>query len=613
MKYRLLLLLILAPLAVQSVPANPLKSHPSAYLAMHGEDPVQWREWGEESMQRARKENKLLFVSSGYFACHWCHVMQRESYADPSVAALLNEHFIPIKVDRELLPALDAYLIDFVQHTHGRAGWPLNVFITPQGHPLLGLTYAPRRTFHRLLVRLSGAWLSEPDKLSQMAAAAAEQLQRMQTAETLSLPDDVAPLLDKLKQQALRIGDTLQGGFGHQNRFPMAPQLLVLLEIQAIRPDPQLKAFLQLSLRQMARRGLYDQLAGGFFRYTVDPDWQIPHFEKMLYNQALQVGLFLRAASVLQQPEFKQVAKHTLDFVLSQMHRGGGHLVSSLSALDDKGVEGGAYLWSEQQLAAVLSQQERRLVAAIWGMQGIANNEGGYLPVQTLTLAQAAAEQGLALERASALFDRARAKLLLARAARAVPSDDKPIAAWSGLMLSALSAGAREWGAAYRQPAQAVSAFLQQRLWDGKALHRSFGHRGWLGEAALEDYVFVARGLADWAAFSGERSAQTLARRLMREAWARFFEQGWRRTQSRLLPNLPLESALPDSPLPSAPAMLIGLTRELADPLQDRSLLDQADEALALSYRSVEPAPFSYAGSVWRLWRAQQGRKAAQR
>jgi uncharacterized protein YyaL (SSP411 family) len=603
---RLLMLLLLAPWAAQAALQNALASHPSPYLAMHGQDPVHWQEWGAQALQRARQENKLLFVSSGYFACHWCHVMQRESYADAAVAALLNQYFIPVKIDRELLPALDAYLIDFVQATRGSAGWPLNVFITPQGYPLLGLTYAPRHTFQRLLSRLSGAWRAEGEKLSAMAAAAAAQ-GAAETPAAAVLPDDVASLLEQMKQQALRLGDELQGGFGRQSRFPMAPQLQVLLELQALRPDPLLEDFLRLTLRQMASRGMRDQLAGGFFRYTVDPDWQVPHFEKMLYNQALQTMLYWRAAQVLQEPAFKQVAKQTLDFVLTHMHRGQGHLLASLSALDDKGEEGGAYLWSAQQLEAVLDADELQLIEVIWGMRGSPNNEGGYLPVRMMTLAAAAAQLDWPLPRASAVFDRARAKLLLARGARGLPSDDKPIAAWSGLMLSALVVGAREWGADYQQPARELSGFLSQRLWDGRQLQRSFSSRGWLGEAALEDYTLVARGLADWAAWSGDGAARALARRLVGDAWQRFFQQGWRQTPSPLLPHVPLALALPDSPLPAPPPVLIALTRELA--ADDAALLQQADTALALSYPLVASAPFSYASSVWALWLAQQSRR----
>lgn len=604
------LVAFLLPLAARAGLSNRLEDHPSAYLAMHGADPVQWQEWGPRALELARARNKLLFVSSGYFACHWCHVMQQESYSDRSIAALLNEHFIPVKVDRELQPALDAYLIDFVQNTHGRAGWPLNVFITPEGYPLIGLTYAPPDIFRRLLVRLSGAWQTDPDELAAMARTTAAELAGTRPRETVEVPERMTPLLERLRAQALRVGDELQGGFGRQNRFPMAPQLAVLLELQALRPDRKLADFLVLTLEQMATRGLHDLLAGGFFRYTVDPDWQTPHFEKMLYNQALHVPLYLRAAAVLNRPDFKQVARETLDFTLREMAAPGGGFIASLSAVDERGVEGGSYLWSREQLERLLDGPERRLAALAWGMRGPQNIPGGYLPMESGPLADAAREAGLEPEAARDMLGRIRAKLMLARASRSPPRDSKPVAAWNGLMLSALVAGARAFGDPYRAAAGRLRGFLVERLWDGKELHRSLGKiggdQGWIGNPALDDYAFVARGLADWAALGGRTPDRALALRLVRMAWERFYAGGWRRTQDSLIPGIPAEPALPDGPLPSPAAVLIGLTLELAAK-EDAALRKRAEAALRLSWPLVEKQPFSYALSVWSLWSWRNG------
>ncbi len=602
------LVAFLLPLVSQAGLSNRLKDHPSAYLAMHGADPVQWQEWGPGALELARAQNKLLFISSGYFACHWCHVMQQESYSDRSLAALLNEHFIPVKVDRELQPALDAYLIDFVQNTHGRAGWPLNVFITPEGYPLIGLTYAPPEIFQRLLVRLSSAWQTDRDRLAAMARTTAAELAGSRVEETVEAPRELTPLLEKLRAQALQAGDELQGGFGRQNRFPMAPQLTVLLELQAIKPDRKLADFLGLTLGQMATQGMHDLLAGGFFRYTVDPDWQTPHFEKMLYNQALQVPLYLRAAVVLNKPEFRLVAKETLDFVLRDMVAPGGGFIASLSAVDDRGVEGGSYLWSRELLERLLDESELRFAALAWGMQGPPNNPGGYLPVESRTPADGVLESGFEPEAARATRERIRTKLMLARASRSLPRDGKPVAAWNGLMLSALVAGARAFGDPYRAAAGRLRDFLVERLWDGKELHRSLGDKGWIGAAALEDYAFVARGLADWAALGDRAQDRKLALRLVRMAWERFYAEGWRQTQSRLMPGVPSEPALQDGPLPSPAAVLIELTLELAGK-EDAALRKGADAALRLSYPLAERQPFGYALSAWSLWSWRSGEK----
>lgn len=605
----ILLTLLLPSQTVVAGLANQLTDHPSPYLAMHGSDPVQWQEWGPRTLERARTENKPLFVSSGYFACHWCHVMQQESYSDKSIAALLNTHFIPIKVDRELLPALDGYLINFVESTRGSAGWPLNVFLTPEGYPLLGLTYAPPETFQRLLVRLSSTWKTQSDELVAIARNASEELAGTQAGETPKQSPDPAPLLNKLKAQALGLGDELQGGFGRQNRFPMAPQLSVLLEMQAREPDRRLADFLTLTLNQMASQGLRDLLASGFFRYTVDPDWQIPHFEKMLYNQALHIPLYLRAAEVLEVPAFRTVARETLDFVLRHMSRADGGFISSLSALDERGIEGGGYLWSSGQLKKLLDTQERRLAGLVWGMQDTPNNDGGYLPVASTPLAEAALRLELTPAQARILLDRIQAKLMLSRASRGLPRDAKPVAAWNGLMLTALASGVRAFGDDYRPAADRLRQFLETRLWDGDQLHRSVGEGGWLGEAALDDYVFVARGLMDWVAAGGGSESRKLARRLLAMAWLRFYKDGWRHGQTSLIPGIPSEPAVPDSPLPSASAMQIDLTLEFVSGERDAALREQALDALQRGYPVAEQQPFGYAGTVWMLQRWRGGSK----
>jgi uncharacterized protein YyaL (SSP411 family) len=592
LRHLLLLACLWLPVLAQAGLVNRLADHPSPYLAMHGADPVHWQDWGPEVLELARAQNKILFVSSGYFACHWCHVMQQESYRDPAVAALLNTHFIPVKVDRELQPALDAHLIDFVERTRGSAGWPLNVFLTPVGHPLLGLTYASRNDFHRLLVRLGGAWESQREQLQEMARAASRELVAGRSREPAEGPLDADRLSEELKRQALSIADELQGGFGQQSRFPMAPQLMALLALQAHEPDARLAAFLTSTLDQMAGQGMHDLLAGGFFRYTVDPGWQIPHFEKMLYNQAQNTLLFLRAAALLNRPELRQVARLTLDFVIREMAAPAGGFIASLSAVDEKGVEGGAYLWTEEQLAGVLDAREMRLAGLLWGMTGAPNNEGGYLPVKRTAAAQAAVEMGIPPGEAEDLTERMRAKLRLSRATRAVPRDDKTLAAWNGLMLSALCAGVSAFGDDYRPAAGSLRDFIVQRLWDGDKLSRSVGPRGAMGTPGLEDYAFVAAGLADWAKVSGSAADRKLAERLVLIAWERFYDQGWRSSDQVPVPGIPAEPALPDSPLPSASAALIRLTGELGlRPAQLR-------QARRLAYSVAREMPFGYAGSV---------------
>jgi uncharacterized protein YyaL (SSP411 family) len=575
--------------------ANALAGDPSPYLAMHGEDPVAWRPWGAAALAEAQASNRPVFISSGYFACHWCHVMQRESFRDPDIAALLNRHFVAVKLDRELHPALDAYLIGFVEQTAGHAGWPLNVFLSPEGYPMIGLTYAPAADFAALLERVSRVWEGQSARLSGLARRAAEEraARRHDAARPAAIRIQPAALAEALKDQALSLGDPMIGGFGDQSRFPMAPKLNALLSVQVREPDAELAAFLGTTLDAMMRLGLRDHLGGGFFRYTVDPDWQTPHFEKMLYDQALLVPLYLRAAKVLERPDFRGVAEETLRFMLRGFGGEAGGLVSSLSALDGAGVEGGYYLWRPETLERLLTADQRRLLASVWRLEGPPRHRAGLLPVLGESPAGAAARLGIPLEAAERQLAAARARLARARGQRVLPRDGKQLAGWNGLALTAVAAGLSAFDdAAYRRAGDALRDFLVERLWDGERLHRAAADTGWIGEATLEDYAFVARGLRDWGRSAGSTEDLQLSRRLVELAWERFHgDGGWRLSETSLLPDIPPETAIADGPLPSPAAVVIAMTLE-ADGAELRR---RAREALTRSAPPVAANPFAFA------------------
>ena len=597
---QLLRSLLLAVLLMLSLPlpaglSNQLQQHPSPYLAMHGDDPVAWQTWGEEALAAAKAGNKLLFISSGYFACHWCHVMQRESYKNPQVAALLNEYFIPVKVDRELQPALDAHLIDFVQRTRGSAGWPLNVFLTPEGYPLVGLTYAPTESFMGLLVRLQKLWQERAGELRETAQTAALAMTPDKPVPAAG-PIDAQALHTALITMALSLGDDLEGGFGSQNRFPMAPQWSVLLGRLNAAPNQRLHELIELTLDQMARKGMRDHIGGGFFRYTVDPGWQIPHFEKMLYTQALLSRLYLNAAEILNRPDYLEVARDTLDFTLAELQGSDGGFIASLSAVDPENSEGGGYLWTQPLLDAALDSDELAFARERWRLQGDSVTEGGWLPVDETGVGDLARKHGTAVDRLQTMEKRVREKLRIARSARNHPRDDKQLAAWNGLMLSALVEGVRVLhDQRYREAAQRLRDFLVTRLLNGKRLLRARGSGGELGSAALEDYVYVASGLRDWAQLSGSDEDLALSMTLAEEAWRRFFrESGWQVTDNLLLPGIAKEQAISDGPLPSPAAMLIELTLESNRP----KLQSQLRQALQSGYNLASEQPVWYATQV---------------
>lgn len=577
--------------------SNELKNHPSPYLAMHGDDPVQWRDWGEAVVDEARKSGKLLYLSSGYFSCHWCHVMQRESYQNSEIAKLLNKWFVPVKLDRELQPALDAYLISFVEKTEGHAGWPLNVFLTPDGYPVVGMTYVPGEQFQALLNKLHLLWEQEPQRLRDVALSIHKQMQQLSSVtQTATLPDGEV-LLQQAVKSALAVGDDLQGGFGRTNHFPMAPQLRLLLEAQRLFPTPQLESFLRLTLKQMAVKGLRDHLAGGFFRYTVDPGWETPHYEKMLYTQAQLVSLYLRAASLLNEPRYEEVASDTLDFVLQQMRGSDGAFIASLSAVDAQGNEGGSYLWREQQLQQLLSEEELKLARQHWLF-----TFGEQLPGQALPHAGALIEfiakaEGEPPQQISRKIDKIRSKLMKQRSIREAPRDSKQLAAWNGLMLTAFSEAAAQLKRDdYRKAAAELAEWLTT-LWDGEQLLRSTQEGKAVGTASLADYAYAAQGLQSWAQVSGDSGMLKLSQQMTAVAWQRFFtHNGWRLGEKLLIPGLKGKPLLSDGPMPAPSAVLMALSE---------SSKQQIQQALKMSAEKISENPFWNAGHLWQLYSAQ--------
>ena len=457
-------LLLLPAGAVAEELRNQLVDHGSAYLAMHGGDPVHWQQWNAKTVTLAKEQDKLLYVSSGYFSCHWCHVMQRESYQNDQIAALLNKHFIPVKVDRELNPALDDRLIDFVEGTQGHAGWPLNVFVTPGGYPLVGMVYQPPGDFRRILERIHTRWENDAAGLRELAKSTSKQLQQRAPVSEALQPK---ALRDRFLTASLERANELQGGFGDQNKFPSVPQLSALLHLYQSGHDEIPADFLHLTLEAMAEQGLRDHLAGGFFRYVIDPAWQIPHFEKMLYDNALLASLYLQAAEVLNEPAYREVGLHTLAFMQREFQHANGGLMASFSAVDDRGVEGGYYLWQADEFKQSLNKAEFQVASRFWGVNGPPDLEHGHhLRIsQSLNAVAQALNQPLARTRQR--LESARDKLLLQRRQRILPRDTKQIAAWNGLALSAFVSGA-QWEPDFQSPMHALRDFLVEQLWNGE-------------------------------------------------------------------------------------------------------------------------------------------------
>lgn len=565
--------------------SNQLKNSPSPYLAAHGEDPVVWQEWNPATLERARRENKLLFVSIGYFSCHWCHVMQAESYRNAEIAAFINQNFIPVKVDRELEVALDAEMIAFAQGILGSAGWPLNVFITPEGYPLYAILYEQPLRFRLMLDSLSKEWQKDSAGLKTIAQNSVKQaLPKKKSKPTRAM---AGKYRTQLVKEALAQADMLSGGISVPRKFPLSPQLAVLLEIEAIQHDAKLAEWLKLTLDHMMIGGLRDHLAGGFFRYTVDPNWQRPHFEKMLYDNAQLALIYLKAASIFKSSIYRDIAIETLDYMLLDMRVGDG-FVTSISALNSKGEEGGSYLWTVEQLKDTLDQDEFSLITKIWGMDTPSDFESGYLPLIH--------NQPTVTEQKS--FHTIYPRLLKVRNERISPKDTKLLAGLNGIALAAFSEAA---GIAPRfsLAADKLRSFIVNDLRHDDELQKGVSNGQSLGQADLEGYAYAALGMLQYAKSRNNVEDAKIARQIMQAAWQKFYTaEGFLLEQKSELARPYFQSVIEDGPFPSPSSVLIDASIRsgdtelktlaedalgLVDALQNRDLFWHASQVMAMN------------------------------
>ncbi|MFP5505515.1 MAG: thioredoxin domain-containing protein, partial [Gammaproteobacteria bacterium] len=444
-----------------------------------------------------------------------------------------------------------------------QAGWPLHVALTPDGYPLVALLYQPPEAFEKFLRDLAARWEDDATELQAVARDAARQAAAVPPA--LPARPDAAELRSALRKEALAQADELAGGFGAQSKFPKAPQLLALLEVQAHAPDTDLAAFLRVTLDQMAGQGLRDHLGGGFFRYTEDPDWQTPHFEKMLYDNALLARVYLRAARVLDAPGYLEIARETLEFIRRELAAPGGGYYAALSALDAAGEEGGYYLWDRQELRTAAGA-DWELLRAYWGLDRPAPFAGGHLPIPRMSRAQLAVAVDLPQAAVEARLDAVLIRLRDRRAQRRLPVGTQVLAAWNGLLLSALAEAVAtldggDIEGAHGRAAAALERFLLNDLRPDDRLVRLRAGTGTPLSADLEDYAYVVAGLQDWQAVRGGRPGATVAA-LLRQAWQRFHVDGrWRLGEDALLRWDSGVELLADGPLPAPPAVLLAASR----------------------------------------------------
>jgi uncharacterized protein YyaL (SSP411 family) len=466
---------------------NRLAQETSPYLLEHANNPVDWFPWGDEALTRARAEHKPILLSIGYSACHWCHVMARESFEDPDTAALMNRDFVSIKVDREERPDLDQVYMRAVQGMTGSGGWPMTVFLLPDGTPFFAGTYFPPTdrygmpAFKRVLAAVADAFTKRPADVEETAAQVRDFLNR--PSVPLAAGELAPALLDEAAAQIERDVDPVHGGFGGAPKFPQPMLVEVLLRHHVRTGQPAAREMALQTLRAMAAGGIYDQLGGGFHRYSVDERWLVPHFEKMLYDNALLARAYLDAWQLTHDPALARAAEDTLAFVLREMTSPEGGFYSSLDA-DSEGEEGRFYLWTPQELEAVLGIDEARALGRAYDVTAAGNFEGRNIlhPV---------------LDGAIDILDAARDRLMAARAQRVRPHrDEKVIAGWNGLMLRAVADAGRVLDRRdLVLAAEANARFLLSHMRQGGRMRRSYKDGRAPLPGYLEDQAAVADGL----------------------------------------------------------------------------------------------------------------------
>ena len=585
---------------------NRLATETSPYLRQHADNPVDWYPWGREALERARQEDRPILLSVGYAACHWCHVMAHESFENPDIARVMNELFVNIKVDREERPDVDSIYMQAVQSMNGHGGWPMTVFLTPAGDPFYTGTYFPPEDRHgmpgfpRILRSVSDAYHTKRDRVTQTAAA----MRDIYAAASAPMPPSGAlspTILDRAYRALAERFDSAHGGFEGAPKFPQAMSLDFLLRYAARTASAPALAMVADSFRHMARGGIYDQIGGGFHRYAVDAVWLVPHFVKMLYDNALLTNLGVHLWQATADPEVRRVTEETIAWVAREMTSPEGGFYASLDA-DSEGVEGKFYVWTEREIDAALGP-ESAAVKTYYGVTPDGNFEGAtilHVPDDPAVLAQRA---GVSETLLSAARGRARGALAAIRDRRVHPGrDEKMLAAWNGLMLRAVAAAARAFGNPdHRTLALANAEFLRRTLVrpGGRVMRTHTAGVTKIG-GYLDDHASVALGFLGTYEMTADRTWLGLAREIATAIGEWFWDDASGTlfdTARDADPLITRPRDLTDNAVPSGTSLTIELYLSLAELFDDAILRQRALgmlEALA-EPMARHPAAFGYA------------------
>lgn len=604
---------------------NRLILEDSPYLLQHAHNPVNWYPWGDAAFRQARKQNKPVFLSIGYATCHWCHVMERESFEDEAIAQLMNQHFIAIKVDREQLPDVDAMYMNAVMLINGSGGWPMSSFLDSEGRPFFGATYFPPDRFRQLLERVHQLWQEEPDRLLEQATLVLRELDRLHATNDRAQNVGLTQIRRALSQIQASF-DPEHGGFGQAPKFPQEATLTFLLD-QATRalsapaspasnaattPDsstdpalakPSALHMAILALEKMARGGIHDHVGGGFHRYTVDSRWQVPHFEKMLYNQAALARNYSQAFALTKNTEHHRTATRLLDYVLRDMRSPAGLFYSATDA-DSEGEEGRFFIWTPEQLIEALGETDAALAARVWNVTGEGNFEGTSILHTEQTNTELAAALSMSPAALQANIDRWAETLRQQRDRREHPlRDEKIIASWNGMMITALAESA---GTLARPDYLDAARQAGDALWDtlvqpDQSLRRT-AYRGRASIPATQaDYAYLAEAALALYDATGEALWLNRASKLMDAQHEKFWdpEQGGYFMGAPVVAGATLGSRpkdITDNNMASGNAVALRVLGRLFKRTGEPRHESQADELIAaLSGRiNQTPAAFNY-------------------
>jgi len=583
---------------------NRLAGETSPYLLQHAHNPVEWYPWGEEAFARARAENRPVLLSVGYSACHWCHVMERESFEDEATARLMNDLFVNVKVDREERPDVDDAYMRAVQMLTGRGGWPMTVFLTPDAKPFYGGTYFPPVDRHglpgfpRVLQAVARAYRDQPEEVAKSVDRILSALENVEQPRPGEGPVDPT-LPRRAAESLLGLVDRRHGGFGGAPKFPHAAAFQVLLRQHRATGSRDLLDAVRLTCERMAHGGLYDQIGGGFHRYTVDAEWLVPHFEKMLYDNAQLPRLYLEAFQVTREPWLRRIAEETLDYLLRDMRDPGGGFYAATDA-DSEGEEGKYFVWTPAEVARLVDARDVELVCRYWDISPQGNFEGKNIPHVTVSVETVAKMFGRTSEDAAAALARARARLLAARAERVPPlRDEKILTGWNALAIGTLAEAGRVLGAPrFVDAAVRAAEFIWTRLRPGGRLLHVWARDRAKQDGYLDDHAFLASALVDLYEATGNPSHLGRARELVAALDTRFHDDaagGYFFTAADAERLITRQKSGADGSVPSGNAVAAHVLLRLHHLTGEGGYGARADEILRLYRDEAARNPFAYA------------------